>query len=122
MGFADSEGRLQCNPYLIVDGDEAVAARISALRKVLQTGIQPSQFSHLVYQHYNPDLCGSIPILESIIDSPDLRIVSHAEQSLHSALRSEIAAAVHRQNGRNSLTVQPLLPCSIPGERHCTAS
>ena len=27
VGFTDSEGRLQCNPYLIVDDDEAVLIR-----------------------------------------------------------------------------------------------
>ncbi|ARJ66841.1 hypothetical protein WV31_14750 [Magnetospirillum sp. ME-1] len=88
VGFADTEGRLQCNPYLIVDGDEAVLIDggsrpdfSTVMRKVLQTGVTPRQISHLIYQHYDPDLCGSIPNLESIIGSPDLRIVSHAENN-----------------------------------------
>jgi flavorubredoxin len=88
VGFADLEGRLQCNPYLVVDGDEAILIDggsrpdfSTVMRKVLQTGISPKQISHLIYQHYDPDLCGSIPNLESLIDSTDLKIISHAENN-----------------------------------------
>lgn len=88
VGFTDSEGRLQCNPYLIVDGDEAILIDggsrpdfSTVMRKVLQTGIRPNQISHLIYQHYDPDLCGSIPNLEAIIDSPDLKVLSKRENN-----------------------------------------
>ncbi|WP_083763577.1 MBL fold metallo-hydrolase [Paramagnetospirillum magneticum] len=88
VGFADSEGRLQCNPYLIIDGDEAMLIDggsrpdfSTVMRKVLQTGISLSQIRYLVYQHYDPDLCGSIPNLESIINTSDLKIISHAENN-----------------------------------------
>lgn len=88
VGFADREGQLHCNPYLIVDNDEAILIDggsrpdfSTVMRKVLQTGVSPKQISHLIYQHYDPDLCGSISNLESIIDSVDLKIISHAENN-----------------------------------------
>ena len=88
VGFADSEGRLQCNPYLIIDWDEAVLIDggsrpdfSTVMRKILQTGIEPHQISHLIYQHYDPDLCGSIPNLESVINTPTLQIVSQTENN-----------------------------------------
>jgi flavorubredoxin len=100
VGFADLKGRLQCNPYLIVDGDEAILIDggsrpdfSTIMRKVLQTGVSPKQISHLIYQHYDPDLCGSIPNLESIIDSADLRIISHSENNpfiRHYSVKSEL--------------------------------
>ena len=100
VGFADERGRLQCNPYLIVDEGEAVLIDggsrpdfSTVMRKVFQAGVSPSQISHLIYQHYDPDLCGSIPNLESIIDDPGLRIISHAENNpfiRHYSVRSEL--------------------------------
>jgi len=47
--------------------------------KILQTGIAPNQIKALLYQHYDPDLCGSIPNFEGIIKRPDLRIISETE-------------------------------------------
>ncbi|MFN3077157.1 MAG: MBL fold metallo-hydrolase [Alphaproteobacteria bacterium] len=100
VGFADELGRLQCNPYLIVDGDEAILIDggsrpdfSTVMRKVLQTGVAPGQISHLIYHHYDPDLCGSIPNLESLIASPSLKIISHAANNpfiRHYSVRSEL--------------------------------
>ncbi len=88
VGFADLRGRLQCNPYLIVDGDEAILIDggsrpdfSTIMRKVLQTGTKPHQISHLIYQHYDPDLCGSIPNIEALIDSPTLKVLSKHENN-----------------------------------------
>ncbi|MEO5334075.1 MAG: MBL fold metallo-hydrolase [Magnetococcus sp. YQC-5] len=79
---------LPANPYLIVDGEEAVLIDggsrpdfSTVMRKVMQTGVAPEQISHLIYQHYDPDLCGSIPNLEQIIARPDLRIISKRENN-----------------------------------------
>jgi flavorubredoxin len=92
--------RLPTNPYLIVDGEEAVLIDggsrpdfSTVMRKVLQTGIAPEQISCLIYQHYDPDLCGSIPNLEQIIDREDLRIISKQENNpfiRHYSVRSKL--------------------------------
>lgn len=88
VGFYDEVYGLQCNPYLVVDGDEAVLIDggsrpdfSTVMMKILQTGVDTSRISRLIYQHYDPDLCGSIPNLEDIIKNPDLRILSHRENN-----------------------------------------
>ena len=83
VGFYDEPAGLHCNPYLIVDNDEALVIDggsrpdfATVMMKILQTGIAPDQINGLLYQHYDPDLCGSIPNFEDIIKRDDLRIIS----------------------------------------------
>ena len=83
IGFYDEQSGLHCNPYLIVDNDEAIVIDggsrpdfATVMMKILQTGIVPNQIIALLYQHYDPDLCGSIPNFEDIINRKDLRIIS----------------------------------------------
>ena len=89
VGFADENAGLHCNPYLIVDGNEAVLIDggsrgdfSTVMLKIMRTGTNPKQIQRLIYQHYDPDLCGNIPHLEAIIDNPNLRILSHAENNI----------------------------------------
>ena len=86
VGFFDAQSGLHCNPYLIVDHDEALVIDggsrpdfATVMMKIMQTGIAPKQIQALVYQHYDPDLCGSIPNFEDIIRREDLKIISDAE-------------------------------------------
>ena len=86
IGFHDTESGLHCNPYLIVDNDEAVVIDggsrpdfATVMMNIMATGIEPKQIKALIYQHYDPDLCGSIPNYEDIIDRKDLKIISDAE-------------------------------------------
>jgi len=83
IGFFDEQAGLHCNPYLIIDNDEAVVIDggsrpdfATVMLKILQTGIAPNQIIALLYQHYDPDLCGSIPNFEDIIKRNDLKIIS----------------------------------------------
>ena len=83
VGYYDEQAGLHCNPYLIVDNDEALVIDggsrpdfATVMMKILQTGIAPNQIKVLLYQHYDPDLCGSIPNFEDIIKRDDLRIIS----------------------------------------------
>ncbi len=83
VGYEDDNAGLHCNPYLLVEGEEAVlidgGSRDDFSRvmlKILRTGISPSKIGHLIYQHYDPDLCGSLPQLEAIINNENLRIIS----------------------------------------------
>ena len=83
VGFWDSEAGLLCNPYLILDGEEAVLIDggsrpdfPTVMRKILQIGILPGQIKALVYHHFDPDLCGSIPHLEDMIRRGDLVLIS----------------------------------------------
>jgi len=83
VGFYDEESGLHCNPYLIVDGDEAVVIDggsrpdfPTVMTKILKTGTDPSNIRALIYHHYDPDLCGSVSDYEDIIERDDLRIMS----------------------------------------------
>ena len=83
VGFYDVESGLHCNPYLIIDNEEALVIDggsrpdfATVMMKILQTGIEPHQINALLYQHYDPDLCGSIPNFEDIIERSSLKIIS----------------------------------------------
>lgn len=89
VGYYDENRGLHCNPYLVIEGDEAVLIDggnrddfSTVMLKILRTGIAPSQITRLIYQHYDPDLCGSLPQLEAIINNPALRIISHTESNV----------------------------------------
>lgn len=89
VGFYDKPSGLHCNPYLIVEGDEAVVIDggsrpdfPTVMMKILQSGIEPSTIKALIYQHYDPDLCGSLPNFEDIISSTDLKIISDKENNM----------------------------------------
>ena len=89
VGYADTEAGLHCNPYLITDRDEAVLIDSGSrgdfstvMLKIMRTGTNPSNIKRLIYQHYDPDLCGNIPHMESVINNPELRILSHRENNI----------------------------------------
>ncbi len=88
VGYSDENRGLHCNPYLIIEGDEAVLIDggnrddfSTVMLKILRTGLEPSRIIRLIYQHYDPDLCGSLPQLEAIINNDALRIISHTENN-----------------------------------------
>jgi len=63
-----SEGeRLRCNPFMVLGGDEALlvdggsrADFPAVMTQIFEAGIDPAQIRVLVYQHCDPDLCGSM--------------------------------------------------------------
>jgi len=89
VGFADESAGFHCNPYLVVDGNEAVLIDSGSrsdfgtiMLKIMRTGTDPRSITRLIYQHYDPDLCGNIPHMESLINSRDLKILSHSENNI----------------------------------------
>ncbi len=114
VGFYDRQSGLHCNPYLIIDNDEALVIDggsrpdfPTVMMKILRTGIAPSQIKALLYQHYDPDLCGSIPNFEGIIKRKDLKIMSAAENLMfirHYSVSSRLTplSAVNNQFVFNS--------------------
>ena len=89
VGFSDENAGFHCNPYLIVDNDEAVLIDSGSrndfstvMLKIMRTGINPKRIVRLIYQHYDPDLCGNIPHMEAMIENPDLKIISHRENNI----------------------------------------
>ena len=100
VGFFDKKAGLHCNPYLIIDGDEAVVIDggsrpdfATVMMKILQTGLLPNQIKALIYQHYDPDLCGSIPNFEEMIKRDDLQLISARENFMfirHYSIQSKL--------------------------------
>ncbi|MEA4870627.1 MAG: MBL fold metallo-hydrolase [Christensenella sp.] len=89
LGYPADNIGLHCNPYLIREGDEAVLVDGGSrddfsyvMLKILRTGIKPMQIKRLIYHHYDPDLCGNLPQLEAIINTKELRIISHMENNV----------------------------------------
>lgn len=89
VGFADENAGLHCNPYLIVDHGEAVLVDSGSrndfstvMLKIMRTGTNPHNITRLIYQHYDPDLCGNIPHMEAIIGGDKLKIISHHENNI----------------------------------------
>jgi len=89
VGYADKYAGFHCNPFLVVDGDEAVLIDSGSrndfstvMLKIMRAGVNPKNITRLVYQHYDPDLCGNIPHMEAMIDNPDLNIISQRENNI----------------------------------------
>jgi flavorubredoxin len=83
VGFFDEETGQNCNPYLIIDNDEAVVIDGGTrpnfpeiMVKILQTGIEPFKIKALICQSYYPDTCGNITNFEDIIGVENLKIIS----------------------------------------------
>ena len=102
IGFYDLDSGLHCNPYLIIDNDEAVVIDggsrpdfPTVMMKILRTGVALPGIKALIYQHYDPDLCGSIPNFEALIGRPDLKIISDAANHMfirHYAAKSRLVS------------------------------
>lgn len=101
VGFYDKEASLHCNPFLLVDGEEAVLLDPGSIphfpiimRKIIET-VPVGRISHIVASHQDPDVCGNLPVVEDVIDRSDLKILTHSRtQRLirHYGLTSEILA------------------------------
>lgn len=83
VGFHEQTSNFHCNPYLIVEGDRSVLIDAGSrpdfpvvMMKILQTGISPEQIVALVYQHPDPDLCGSMSNVVDLCANPALQILS----------------------------------------------
>jgi class 3 adenylate cyclase/glyoxylase-like metal-dependent hydrolase (beta-lactamase superfamily II) len=89
VGFADYEAGFSNNPYLLVDGDEAVLFdpgpghplfRDLVMQKIEQV-TAPEKVRYVVVHHQDPDLCGLLPFIENFLH-PDVVIMSHPRTAL----------------------------------------
>ena len=84
---SDEEDSFRCNPYLIVDGDEAVVidpgglhsaqAVLARIRKL----IDPAQIRYIVCQHQDPDVCSALNMLRGVV-AKDCQVVCHSRMSV----------------------------------------
>ncbi|MCB9595120.1 MAG: MBL fold metallo-hydrolase [Sandaracinaceae bacterium] len=84
VGRHDPEAALQCNAYLLMDGDHAVVFDCGSLpdfpvvmRKIIDC-ISPHQILAVVASHHDPDVCGSLAVFEDIVGRDDFQIVAHS--------------------------------------------
>ena len=89
VGSRSKEEAVTCNPYLIVQGNEAVLIDSGSrsdfavvMMRILQAGVDPRQIVTLIYQHYDPDLCGSMANFIDMCDNPNLRVVSEHNNNI----------------------------------------
>ncbi|MBU0504414.1 MAG: MBL fold metallo-hydrolase [bacterium] len=83
VGYYDQKASFHCNPYLIIDNDEAILVDPGSftdyptvMSKVLSV-VEPNQIKYIICHHQDPDLCASLPLVEELINSKDLKIITH---------------------------------------------
>jgi len=85
VGFYDAEADLHCNPYLMIDGLDVILFDPGSIphfpivmRKIIDL-IHPETITHIIASHQDPDICGNLPIMEDLINNPDLLIVTESQ-------------------------------------------
>jgi flavorubredoxin len=109
IGFYEEQTSLHCNPYLIIEGEDAVVIDSGSrahfpivMMKILMAGINPKNIKALVYQHYDPDLCGSMSNMVDICENEDLLILSHSFNALflNSYLEKQHQHFIYNMDGK----------------------
>ena len=84
VGFYDTDARLHCNPYLLIDEKDVVLFDPGSIphfpivmRKIIDL-VNPSEITCVVAHHQDPDVCGNLAVLEDIINRSDLKILAHS--------------------------------------------
>ncbi len=83
VGFSDLQAQMHCNPYLLIDGEEAVLFDPGSIpdfpvvmRKIIDL-INPQNIALVVVTHQDPDVCANLSIVEELIDRRDLQVAAH---------------------------------------------
>jgi two-component system, cell cycle response regulator len=81
VGTQDEDGALNCNPYLLVEGEEAVLFDPGSVldieqvyRNVLEI-VPLEKIKYVVLHHQDPDFCSGVPFLEK--QGGNFKIVTH---------------------------------------------
>jgi flavorubredoxin len=87
VGFHDKESDLHCNSYILRDDHDVVLIDpgsiphfSTVMRKVIDI-VDPREITKIIVTHQDPDVCGNLPIVESLIDRKDLEVVVHSSCS-----------------------------------------
>jgi two-component system, cell cycle response regulator len=81
VGTQDEDGALNCNPYLLVEGEEAVLFDPGSVldieqvyRNILEI-VPLEKIKYVVLHHQDPDFCSGVPFLEK--QGGNFKIVTH---------------------------------------------
>jgi len=83
----DTQDAFRCNPYLIVDGDEAVlvdpGGLLTAQGVIARVAeiVDLKQVRYIIGQHQDPDVISAVTYLRTLVH-PDCRIVCHSRMSV----------------------------------------
>ena len=87
VGVHDKESDLHCNSYILRDDHDVVLIDpgsiphfSTVMRKVIDV-VDPREITKIIVTHQDPDVCGNLPIVESLIDRKDLEVVVHSSCS-----------------------------------------
>ena len=81
VGGSDQDGGLHCNPYLIVDGDEAVlidpgsVLDFEYVYENVCSLVPIEKIKYVILHHQDPDFCASVPLFEQ--KGAKFKIVTH---------------------------------------------
>lgn len=88
VGSHDPKELYHCNPYLLIDGEEAVIFDPGGItdypevaRKIFSI-VKPVQIRYVVLHHQDPDICASMPLLEEVLDHGQMKILTHSRASV----------------------------------------
>lgn len=87
VGSHDPKELFHCNPYLLVDGEEAVlfdpggVTDYAKMAEKLFSIVEPARIRYVVLHHQDPDICASAPLLEEAVGHRKIRIVAHSRAS-----------------------------------------
>lgn len=81
VGGDEQDGGLHCNPYLIIDGEEAVlidpgsVLDFEYVYKNVTSLVPLERIKYVILHHQDPDFCASVPLFES--KGAQFQIVTH---------------------------------------------
>ncbi|CAG0987240.1 Diflavin flavoprotein A 1 [Burkholderiales bacterium] len=130
VGKHASDLSLHCNPYLLVEDDEAVLIDPGSIpdfpvvmRKIIDLA-NPQSIALIVASHQDPDVCSNLAVVEDVVERPDLQIAAHgATHRLirHYGLRSALYA-VEEHGWRYTLQSGRVLEFFHTPHLHCAGS
>lgn len=129
IGSVDENTSLHCNPYLMIEGDEAVlfdpgsTLHLAATLNKLLMITDLEKIKYVVVTHQDPDLCGAIPELERM--GGKFQIATHAKAAVlikHYGVKSKFYLVSRTLNDRKLtldsgrvLKFYPAWFCHFPG-------
>lgn len=81
IGFYDREAGFHCNPYLLLDGEEALLfdpgtkPHLKVIVRKIKEVVNPGKVTYIVLHHQDPDLCAAVPDIEKLCN-PEVKIVT----------------------------------------------
>jgi len=130
VGKHEPELSLHCNPYLLIDDEEAVLIDSGSIpdfpvvmRKIIDVA-SPQSIRLVVASHQDPDVCSNLAVVEDVVEREDLLIAAHGATLRlirHFGLRSRLYP-VDQHNWCYALASGRVLEFIHTPHLHCAGS